>query len=82
MSQNNVSVSVLISKVSKTIKGKPYAVVAAPKGGNFCIFPKVGDQAAADKVEVLTAGKYTTFDGVAIYGGGVIVYGDTKVSAK
>jgi hypothetical protein len=80
MATNNVSVSVLISKVSKTSKGKPYAVVAASKGGNFCIFPKVGDDGAAGIVSALKAGKYTTLDGVAIYDGGVIVYSDTTVS--
>jgi hypothetical protein len=74
------TVSVMIAKVSKTTKGKPYAASAASKGGNFCIFPKVGDEKAAKLVAGLEAGKFATLENVAIYNGGVIVYGDTVVS--
>lgn len=75
----SLSATLMVIRKDVASNKKPYAVVDPDNGGSFCIWPKVGDQAASKIVESLPVGKLITLDNVGLFNG-LTVYGNTKVT--
>ena len=68
-----------MTKVATAKNGKPYAVCNANHGGNFCVFPKNGQEKAVATVKGIEAGQRYEFGNVGLSNNNVLVYDDSTV---
>lgn len=80
MSENGVIVlTAMVSKTATAKNGKPYVVLTGNRGGNFCVFPKNGHDAATTMVKSVIAGTRFTFKNVGFANGSAYVYDDSEI---